>query len=76
MEIVITTAVVICVFIWLVIASKNKSKMGINLNKVYCPVCNAKQPFMRLPGNGDQFLYGGTTCPKCHIKLDKYGKVI
>jgi hypothetical protein len=76
METIITAAVIFCVFIWMVRASKNKSKMGINLNKVYCPICNTKQPFMRMPANGEQFLYGGTTCPQCHTNLDKYGSVI
>jgi hypothetical protein len=45
MEIVIIAAVILCIFIWLVITSKNKTKMAINTNRVYCPVCNTKQPF-------------------------------
>ena len=62
--------------IWLIIASKDKSKWGINLKRVYCPVCQTKQPVARLPKSGSQALWGGTTCPKCHTNLDKYGNVI
>jgi ssDNA-binding Zn-finger/Zn-ribbon topoisomerase 1 len=57
-------------------ATKNKSKWGINLKRVYCPVCGTKQPIVRWPKNQQQFLWGGTTCPKCHANLDKYGNVI
>jgi len=62
--------------IWLIIASKNKSKWGINLKRVHCPVCQTKQPIVRIPKNGSQALWGGTTCPNCHANLDKYGNVI
>jgi hypothetical protein len=67
-------AIVFVVFF--ILASKNKSKFGINLKRVYCPVCQTKQPFIRMPGTGEQALFGGTTCPKCHTKLDKYGNII
>jgi ssDNA-binding Zn-finger/Zn-ribbon topoisomerase 1 len=76
MEIIITAVVISCVFIWLLIASKKQSKFGVNLKRVYCPVCNTKQPIIRMPESGNQFLYGGTTCPVCHKNLDKYGNVL
>lgn len=57
-------------------ASKNQSKNGINLKAVYCPNCNRKQPFIRIPKNTSQILYGGTTCPKCSTELDKYGNIV
>jgi hypothetical protein len=56
--------------------TKDKSALGINLNTVYCPTCQTKQPFVRIPKNSDQLLFGGTTCPKCQTKLDKYGRII
>jgi hypothetical protein len=62
--------------IWLVIASKNKSKFGINLKRVYCPICQTKQPIVRMPKGGAQTLWGGTTCPNCQANLDKYGDII
>lgn len=58
------------------IASKNKSKLGINLNTVYCPKCNNKQPVIRMPTNASQIMYGGTTCPNCKTNMDKYGNII
>jgi RNase P subunit RPR2 len=58
------------------IAGKNKSKWGINLKRVYCPVCHTKQPIIRWPDSWAQGVWGGTTCPKCHAILDKYGDVI
>lgn len=57
-------------------ASKKQSKNGINLKAVYCPNCNTKQPFIRIPKNTSQTLYGGTTCPKCGTELDKYGNIV
>jgi len=76
MNFILSAVIIVCVVVWLIIASKDKSKFGINLKSVYCPICNTKQPIIRMPGNSDQLLYGGTTCPKCHANLDKYGNVI
>ena len=74
---IITYAIIIIVFVFVFSkATKNKSKWGINLKRVYCPVCGTKQPIVRWPANQQQFLFGGTTCPKCHANLDKYGTVI
>jgi len=62
--------------IWLRKASKDKSKLGINFKRVYCPLCITKQPIMRMPKNERQALYGGGTCSGCQAELDKYGDVI
>jgi hypothetical protein len=62
--------------IWLIIASKGKSKWGVNLKRVHCPICRAKQPIVRMPKSGSQALWGGTTCAKCNTNLDKYGNII
>ena len=59
-----------------IIATKGKSKLGISLKTVYCPRCKTKQPWLRMPANTKQLLFGGTTCPKCGANLDKYGEVI
>jgi hypothetical protein len=76
MSFIITAALAFVIIIFFIQASKNKSKFGINLKRNYCPVCNTKQPIIRIPRNINQFLFGGTTCPKCHANLDKYGNVI
>jgi RNase P subunit RPR2 len=76
MNLIITGIIFIMVVVRLIIASKNKSKLGINLKRVYCPVCNTKQPIVRVPANMNQFMYGGTACPKCKANLDKYGRLV
>jgi RNase P subunit RPR2 len=76
MNLIVTAILVIGITICFIIATRNKTKLGINLKRVYCPVCGTKQPWLRIPQNEQQFLYGGTTCPKCGAKLDKYGNII
>jgi len=76
MNLIITILLVIGVTIGFYMATKNKTKLGINLKSVYCPVCGMKQPRIRIPKNTQQLLYGGTTCPGCGAKLDKYGDII
>lgn len=68
--------VLIGILIYFIRASKNQSKNGINLKAVYCPNCKTKQPFIRIPKNTSQTLYGGTTCSKCGTELDKYGNIV
>jgi len=75
---VIAIILLIAFFLLLFIrkSGKNKTKWGINLKRVYCPTCNTKQPFIRIPDSFSQAMRGGTTCPKCHTHLDKYGDMI
>ncbi len=47
---------------------------GVNLNTVYCPVCNKQQPKIRKPKGWKEILWGGYTCENCGCKMDKYGK--
>ncbi|MDR3695650.1 hypothetical protein [Mucilaginibacter sp.] len=75
-QIVIYSIVFIALVFFFRKAGKDKSKWGINLKRVYCPVCNTKQPIIRWPESMEQAAWGGTTCPKCHTRLDKYGRVI
>lgn len=75
-KLIIYAVTAIVLIIWFRNASKNKSKWGMNFKRVICPVCQTKQPVIRMPGSLDQAAWGGTTCPKCHTRLDKYGDVI
>jgi hypothetical protein len=73
---ILTAVITLGLVIFFIRASKNKSQFGMNFKRVYCPVCNTKQPIIRMPGSINQALVGGTTCAKCHENLDKYGNVI
>lgn len=56
--------------------SNKENKWGINLDKVLCPECGAKQPALRMPKNLEQLMYGGWTCEKCSCKMDKHGNKV
>ena len=49
--------------------------LGINIKRVHCPNCNAKQPIARKPANQRQMLFGGYTCKQCNTEMDKFGTV-
>jgi hypothetical protein len=76
MDIILYAAIFLALVFFFTKMTRSKSKFGINLKRVYCPICGTKQPIIRMPQNANQFLYGGTTGPKCHTELDKYGEVI
>jgi hypothetical protein len=76
MEYVFFAILLMVVFFYFRKQTKEKSKLGINLNAIYCPNCNQKQPILRLPKNVNQVLYGGNTCSNCKTEIDKYGKEV
>lgn len=53
-----------------------KTKWGINLKKVHCPMCGGKIPFIRKPTSLKQAIWGGGTCPKCGCEVDKWGRKV
>lgn len=68
---------IVLLFLFTFIKKDSKyAHLGINLNRVYCPKCNEKQPIVRKPENRRQALYGGGTCKKCGTEIDKYGEEI
>ena len=73
---ILTAVIVLSLFIFFKRASKKQSPLGMNFKRVYCPVCGTKQPIIRMPESISQTMIGGTTCPKCHANLDKYGNLI
>lgn len=38
-----------------------------------CPGCGALMPRVRKPANTRQMLWGGWTCPKCGVEMDRKG---
>jgi transposase-like protein len=48
----------------------------INIDKVLCPKCGAKQPLLRIPKNRREFFKGGWTCKKCGCEMDRFGREI
>ena len=50
--------------------------LSINLNRIYCPKCNHKQPLIRKPNGQRQALYGGWTCKKCGTEMNIFGEEI
>ncbi|WP_041415871.1 hypothetical protein [Shewanella halifaxensis] len=57
-------------------SNTERSKMAVNLDKVFCSNCDEKMPALRIPENIQQLMWGGWTCPKCDCKMDKFGKEI
>jgi ssDNA-binding Zn-finger/Zn-ribbon topoisomerase 1 len=39
-----------------------------------CPDCGTPLPKFRKPANKQQAMWGGWTCPKCGIDIDRKGK--
>jgi predicted Zn-ribbon and HTH transcriptional regulator len=44
--------------------------------KRHCPDCDATVPFVRIPKNFHQLMWGGHTCNKCGCEFDKWGRKI
>ncbi|MFC1733352.1 hypothetical protein ACFL6I_23885, partial [candidate division KSB1 bacterium] len=45
------------------------------LKTIKCPKCGAKPPLFRIPKNIKQAFFGGWTCPKCNIDIDRKGHI-
>ena len=41
-----------------------------------CPKCNTPAPSVRIPTSFHQLLWGGWTCKKCGINMDRNGEEI
>jgi hypothetical protein len=53
-----------------------KNRWGINLEPVSCPRCGTILPKLREPGSLRQAMWGGSTCPKCGVEVDKWGRKV
>jgi hypothetical protein len=54
--------------------SRFAQKYGINLRAVYCPKCGKKQSRVRAPKDYEEAMFGGSTCPDCGTRMNKYGQ--
>lgn len=51
-------------------------KYGIPKTIKPCPSCGASPVLFRKPANRRQLIWGGWTCSKCGLELDRYGEPI
>jgi hypothetical protein len=50
--------------------------LGIIFKPRYCPNCGTRLPSIRFPQNGNETLYGWTSCPKCKAEIDNNGQIV
>ncbi len=55
---------------------RREGRWGINFKGATCPQCHSAAPTMRVPKNARQALWGGWTCTRCQLEIDKWGKPI
>lgn len=55
---------------------RQQGRWGINFQGASCPQCKQAAPTLRMPKNARQALWGGWTCERCRIEIDKWGKPI
>jgi hypothetical protein len=53
-----------------------ENRWGVNFDPVSCPRCNTPLPRHRHPRTTRQALWGGGTCAKCEIEIDKWGREV
>jgi hypothetical protein len=52
---------------------RRSGRWGINLRPLVCPRCQTPLPRVRVPGDGREAMWGGSTCA-CGCRLDKWGR--
>jgi len=54
-----------------------KTRWGINFGwSGECPACHNHRPMFRIPRNFRQFLWGGGTCQRCGLEVNKWNHPI
>lgn len=79
MSIIVTLTTLVTLISFLVIIilmSRIKGKLGINIERVNCPRCFTEMPSLRIPTSLKQTMWGGWSCKNCGSELDKYGSLI
>jgi hypothetical protein len=57
-----------------IVGTLRKNKWGVNTARLTCPQCGNAPGHLRLPKTVGQFLWGGVTCNRCGIEVDKWGR--
>jgi hypothetical protein len=55
---------------------RQRGNFGLNFTSARCSACGESMPAFRKPANFKQTLWGGWTCPKCGVELDKWGRPV
>jgi hypothetical protein len=55
---------------------RQEGRWGINFKGATCPQCHSAAPTMCVPKNVRQAMWGGWTCTRCQLEIDKWGKPI
>jgi hypothetical protein len=59
----------------LVSSTQKQGKFGINLSPPSaCPGCGEPLPMLRRPASFREAMWGGWTCKKCRLSIDKWGR--
>lgn len=52
---------------------RGRGRWGISLTPPACKECGEPPPVVRVPANARQAMWGGWTCPRCGLEVDKWG---
>jgi hypothetical protein len=63
-----------CVLV--VLGTFRKNRWGINTAQLTCPNCGNALGHVRMPKTMAQFLWGGATCSRCGVEVDKWGRSV
>jgi hypothetical protein len=67
-------AVLIALGVLVIRGTARRDRWGIGAVVSDCPRCGAGLPPVRVPTSFRQAMWGGWTCPKCELEVDKWGQ--
>lgn len=63
-------------FVLVVVGTMRKNRWGVNIEPLACPQCGQSLARVRVPRSLKQSLWGGLTCDKCGVEVDKWGRML
>jgi len=63
-----------CVLV--IFGTLRKNRWGINTAQLTCPNCGNTLGHVRTPQTMAQILWGGATCNRCGVEVDKWGRSV